>query len=445
MRIAAWIAALAPATIVGSDMAGATAAGTTASAAGVGPDGLASDVAVRVHAFDAETGAAIDGRWAPDGSRWTLVNLDDVEEGVSPPRWGLPTTEAATVPLGAGRSARSRLVFDLPPRWVTWDQPGFDGVLAAGVREVVVHVPLRHALTLEVTVLGPDGRAADGATIAALWVGGRRHPLGAFAVGVDGVARIDRIPFLPGEPVVGEVDWQREPGAITVESVENGPFADAPLKTRVPDDRTAPWAVTVRLRGPTAYVTDHNETDQDVAEAPRPEPPSGARGTVRVRVLDRDGGPIAGADVQVGSVAGRSGADGLLTLEDVPAGTQRVVARADGHFPTGGEVVVTGGRTAGVEVREARGATLDVLVVDADGRGRTAARCDVVTAGSIAPFDVADGVQRLDAFTDARGRRTFARVAPGTVTLTAKWGSHRAVVTRDVRDGERASVRIELP
>lgn len=63
-----------------------------------------------------------------------------------------------------------------------------------------------------------------------------------------------------------------------------------------------------------------------------------------------------------------------------------------------------------------------------------------VSGGQV--LDVADGVQRLDRYTDARGRRTFARVEPGQVTLHAAWGSRHGSETVTLRDGDRTSVRI---
>jgi hypothetical protein len=57
-------------------------------------------------------------------------------------------------------------------------------------------------------------------------------------------------------------------------------------------------------------------------------------------------------------------------------------------------------------------------------------------------FDVVDGVQRLDRFTDARGRRTFARVESGEVTVTASWGSRTGSATVTLRDGERRTLRL---
>lgn len=415
-------------------------------------------VPLRLRGFDAASGAAVVGRWAVDDSsesaarrarEWWLAEVGaavGVHELQSLAR-AIP--DVATVPVRVGRAVHAVISLRDVGEYVLWDADALSGILAAGVSEVVAHFPLRRAMALDVTVLDPTGRPAQGATVAAAWVGGGRVGGGPWPVNADGVARVTSIPFLPGEPLIADVEWTPEPGAQdVVPAPEEGPSAEAPVRTRVPAHPSTPWAVTVRLVGPRAFLSDHNESDNDVAASSAPEPsapPTAPRGAARVRVVGIDGRPVAGATVTVGAVEVPTATDGEVTVEGLLAGDQTVTARADGHFPMSGSVQVVAGRTTDVELREPVGATLDVLVVDATGAARTAARCVVRTGGTIAPFDVVDGVQRLDDFTDARGRRTFARVAPGTVTLTATWGSHRAVVTRDVRDGERAFVRIELP
>ncbi|MBL9088920.1 MAG: carboxypeptidase regulatory-like domain-containing protein [Planctomycetia bacterium] len=420
----------------------------------------AEQIPVRLKLFDAASGADVAGHWAADEVRGAadyrarqaalLILLIESSRGLYTLDHLYPgTSEAATVPVRGGRQVQFVISVRDVGEYVLWDADAVSGVLAAGVSEVVVHLPLRRAMALDVTVLDPTGRPAQGATVAAAWVGGGRVGGGPWPVNADGVARVTAIPFLPGEPLIADVEWTPEPGAQdVVPAPEEGPSAEAPVRTRVPAHPSTPWAVTVRLVGPRAFLSDHNESDNDVAASSAPEPsapPTAPRGAARVRVVGIDGRPVAGATVTVGAVEVPTATDGEVTVEGLLAGDQTVTARADGHFPMSGSVRVVAGRTTDVELREPVGATLDVLVVDATGAARTAARCVVRTGGTIAPFDVVDGVQRLDDFTDARGRRTFARVAPGTVTLTATWGIHRVVVTRDVRDGERAFVRIELP
>ena len=417
----------------------------------------ADRIPVRLRLFDAASGAGVAGHWAADQSRLSAeqraFHLRVAGEALRDPqmvdRLLPPTSEVASIPVRDGRQVQFVISVRDVGEYALWDTDARSGNLAAGISEVVVHLPLRRAMALDVTVLDPMGRPAQGATVAAAWVGGAHLGGAPWPVNADGIARVGGIPFLPGEELIAEVDWTPEPGpqdAVPVPA--EGPSAEAPVRTRVPAHSSAPWAVTVRLVGRRSFILDHNESDNDLAASFVLEPstpPTAPRGAARVRVVGIDGRPVAGATVTVGSDVGTTAADGTATVERLLAGDLPVTVRAFGHFPMSGSVRVVADRTTDVELREPVGATLDVLVVDATGAARTAARCVVRTGGTIAPFDVTDGVQRLDDFTDARGRRTFARVAPGTVTLTATWGSHRAVMTRDVRDGERAFVRIELP
>jgi hypothetical protein len=103
--------------------------------------------------------------------------------------------------------------------------------------------------------------------------------------------------------------------------------------------------------------------------------------------------------------------------------------------------VVRAGTESDVVLREPFGGTLDLVVTDGNGDPRPSARFQVTGARV---FDVVDGVQRLDRYVDARGRRTLARVEPGDVTVTATWGSHRGTAQVTVRDRERRTVRLVL-
>jgi hypothetical protein len=76
--------------------------------------------------------------------------------------------------------------------------------------------------------------------------------------------------------------------------------------------------------------------------------------------------------------------------------------------------------------------------VDDEGRPRPFA--EVVPAAR--SFDVTDGVQRIDPYTDARGVRTFARVQPGKTVVRASWAGHAGHADVDLVDGERTSVRV---
>jgi hypothetical protein len=330
-------------------------------------------------------------------------------------------------------------------------------LLAAGVREAVAVVPLHREALLHLRVLGPDDRPAVGAVVRSVAVAGRRR--GAVEDLGPGEFRVVGIPHLPGEPVAIAIDWIVE-GAVASHAIEPGPpteteevrgtgppteteevrgiqDVDAPDATSVvPADLSRPWSLVVRLTGPTGLrILDHNETDNDLpTEASLGVAGDGPTGTARVTVLGWDGRPVAGA-----TVSGRvTDADGVVVVSGLPAGQLEFSTRPDGRYPARATAVVPEGAEVDVVLREPVGAVLDVLVTDEEGNPRPSA----LLWASVVVFDVVDGVQRLDRFTDARGRRTFARVEPGEVTVHASWGSRHGNATVTLRDGERASLHI---
>src|SRR6185503_2300122 len=111
---------------------------------------------------------------------------------------------------------------------------------------------------------------------------------------------------------------------------------------------------------------------------------------------------------------------------------------APGRFAATAEVQVAVDRENEVTLREPRGARLEVLVTDEQGNPRPCARLTV--SGKV--FDVVDGVQRVDLFTDHLGRRTLERVEPGVRTVSALWGSRRGSQEVDLADGETRRLTI---
>ena len=158
-------------------------------------------------------------------------------------------------------------------------------------------------------------------------------------------------------------------------------------------------------------------------------------GAVRLKAIGWDGAPIRGVDVG-GATTDRAGE---VVLRDQPIGQRGFGLAAPGHFPASASATVSVGRETEVVLREPVGARLEVTVTDEEGRPRPSAHVEI--SGALV-FDVVDGVQRVDTFTDPLGRRSFARVQPGEWKVTARWGSRRGSEHVVLRDGERTSVRI---
>lgn len=416
-------------------------------------------VALRVETVDATTGLPVPSTWNlgtghivaapfPPGIEITDEMVEASREGV---RRSLATWESQFAPTDHPRDdvfysdeAEGDPFRVRPPEgYVAVDpRPRLRGWLAAGVSRAVAVLPLAREATLDVRVVGPDGRPAVGVTLVSFEVAGTRWEGSAETVG-PGVLRVRGIPRLPGAKVKACVEWNPEDVAgaddpVTVEEPET-----PEVETAVPADASVPWTVVLRLRRPTGGVTNPYGEEARVKdgvllsgfeEAPEEAP----AGSVRLRLLAWDGSRIRGAEVE----GRRTDGQGEVRFERVAVGEQWFRARPPGHFECRVSVVVRDGGEAEAILREPAGAWLDVFVTDTDGRPLPSALLDL---GAARVFDVRDGVQRLDLYTDAAGHRALARVEPGEWIVGATWGDRRVSQKVTVADGARGTVRLTLP
>ena len=318
--------------------------------------------------------------------------------------------------------------------------------LAAGVRQTVYVLPLWPEAILEVQVLDPEGRPAEGVELDALAVAGRRcDDLVVESEGLPpGRLRIRGIPRLPGEPVWGAFTWGVEEAEEAKESEDLAEIPDPQLKSRIPAEGQEPWRVEVHLPGPCRPGWYDVEFDNDL---PFEESLGGdgsrdaASRSASIRACARgwNGAPMAGVRVYVDEVASDTDTEGRTTFGALAPGEYTITWHAPGHLPVRRTLTLAEGESADVTLQEPIGATLEVFVTDEDGRPRPSASLDL---GQHAVFDVLDGVQRLDPFTDATGRRTLHRVEPGSAVVSARWGSRSGRRTVDLVDGETTSIRI---
>ncbi len=173
------------------------------------------------------------------------------------------------------------------------------------------------------------------------------------------------------------------------------------------------------------------------------EPDRGMGGMVRVM---RVGGRTFGT----GQKQLVESPDGRFVLDDVPAGTWRVVVDAKGYqeAKVGGVVVEEGTTLDGVEVRASLGTTLKGRVVDAtSGRAVPEATVSVsaVTGGrGIALPPGLDGGGDADHTTDADGRFEVEGLAPGKAEVRVSHSDYSdATRTVDVKEGG-ATAEIQL-
>lgn len=167
-------------------------------------------------------------------------------------------------------------------------------------------------------------------------------------------------------------------------------------------------------------------------------------GKVRLLVRRPDGTPAAGAWARVGKSKATLSAQGTARFDALEPGTHQVQVMGAGATFTA-QVVVTAGETTPLELDAPVGGAVHVEVVDAEGRGLPFARVYVEQESGLAHADLEGDVQRVDPFTDHRGRRTFRGVEAGEVEITAVYGARKASVKVPLGDRMAAPARIVLP
>jgi nucleoid-associated protein YgaU len=182
----------------------------------------------------------------------------------------------------------------------------------------------------------------------------------------------------------------------------------------------------------------------EIAEGPRllldyvipiglPTPRGGGAGRVAGRVLDAESGRgVAGVPVRLGNQVVLTDRGGRWSFEGVVPGTlaleiDRLAAGLD-RVPLGpvpGEVTVSGGRTARVDVALVRGGRVlgTIRVLDfAEGPSPAAGPPPTVESGGLrdAVVVLASGADSLRRVTDASGRFDFADLRPGRWALSVE-------------------------
>ncbi len=394
-------------------------------------------IPIRVYTVDATTGASVASTWTLrfGGAGFFGPPLDDTEiEQLLNPAEPVPSGKELPLAIDESSDRPWELVVDPPEGYLAREKQTISRAPVAGARAVYARIPVHRAVDLTVSVDGPDGRPADGARIVALEVAGRAVRIDAVTLAA-GVLRLRGLPYLPGEPVAAAIDWGTAAGDDAVPVPSEG-IPDPELRTTVPEDLGAPWTVAVHLKGPTARTLDHLEIDNDFpAVFSSLQTSQGAGGDLRIRVLGCDGKPVPDAAVY----GARTDADGVAVVEHVSLGEHELAVSVPSRLPARATAFVREGQETEVVLREPAGARLDVIVTDEAGRPRPSAH---LSLGNRLVFDVVDGVQRIDMFTDPFGRRSFARVEPGEATVTATWGTRCGSEKVLLRDGERATVRI---
>ena len=174
-----------------------------------------------------------------------------------------------------------------------------------------------------------------------------------------------------------------------------------------------------------------------------------AAGRLEVTVLRADGTPAVGAYVYVKSTSSSSRRHGAVVdtrgravIPEAPSGARDVFLEEPGLVRTILRADIAAGKTTRVTLRESVGGTLRIRVVDPDDNPLPYAELRWPELAHWA--DVKDGVQRIDCFTDVRGRRTLRRFPARRWTIKARYGSRTGEARVEVVDGRTTEATIRL-
>jgi hypothetical protein len=365
--------------------------------------------------------------------------------------------------LQAGQMADVTLGFDTPAGYVDWERRQLREQISRLATSAVARFPLHTSFDLTVRVLGSDGTPARAPQCegVALHAGSRRGEERQVRYDEEspGVLLVRGLPRLPGAAMVVRCGGFVR-GARGKEVFEYG-SASFDLPT------AAGARVDVRLMlgsggepAPAALgwqpelewepgAAKHSMVRGRMRAAPRLAPgvpaPNAASGVLRLTVLTSDWARAQRVWVEVGvpGAAWRqyeTDSRGVLRISGLPTGPVTARLVEPGLVPTHETAIVRPDTTSEVLLAESPGGALRVSVKTEDGRAAAYARLDVRQPSGEPWLDVEGGVQRIDPFVDAGGRRDLRRLEPGRVRVRATWGLLSATADVPVSEGRSRDV-----
>ncbi len=392
-----------------------------------------------------------------------------------------PTIEHPPPLAVAGRATvavlpgdKTRIGFSLEnsllPAHVAWEPSGWTTRVSRRARKLVMTYPLRRHARVHVVAEEHDGSGTQRARVEGFAIAGRHVTRDVTWIPDRGGMLVRGIPYFRDRPLEVLVTRPAKPPGPDEEEIEDRIELDVEVMEeaserefvvhsdvyeeahedaalgRKPLPPTWEQLCTVKARFPKNPLQsvlfgadgdtmeigfDHNRRGTAVPE-----------GEAEVLVLDRAGKPVGGARVWCSRLAERTDASGRARWRALPAGEQTVRLDEPGFVSTSAPVVVRSGQRTKITLREAAGSTLEVRVVDKKGEPLPYAMVALdVKSGWI---DIEDGVQRIDPFTDIRGRRTMRNVPSGKRIVRAHWGGLDGYATVVVKPGQAAKVTVTL-
>jgi hypothetical protein len=167
-------------------------------------------------------------------------------------------------------------------------------------------------------------------------------------------------------------------------------------------------------------------------------------GNVRVEVTTPALERARGALVYVGGRSGRADDRGVALFKNMKPGSYPVRVFGAGA-PATDKVTVVAKRTATVSLSAPTGGRVEVTFEDEHGRPLPFASLTIKQPSGLPYADVdEDGVQRLDLFADAAGRRTLHSMEPGKVEVVGRYAGQSASYSIDVTDEESTALAITI-
>ena len=368
-----------------------------------------------------------------------FMEIARFREVANPYPWRTPVVRSVRVPRGR----------------VIVAGPAGDTKLVRHAVSFRVVQPVHREVDVRVTFVDDSGQPSRGGKVVAWRVGDffQRPPVVETIAG--GRVRLRGVPFVSGATL--RLQCERDTGKdsesppdMSLEVEEESEPVDAKFESPFRWPMPTSFRETIDARIPIAAlaeptILDHNEVDFDLGTTIIETTGPPTFGSLRVELRGLDGRSLRDVPVAVLGSSGTTDRAGIATLVGVPAGSRDLTVHDPGRLFEHATALVAADSETRLTVHEIEGGTLELEVVDAEGSPAPFARFTIHSELGPAWIDIDDaGEQRLDPFTDARGRRTCRRISPGKVTVVTDHGDGHAKVEVELRNGESQALRLEL-